>query len=182
MRLFVAIFPPAHLAEALVGSAKETLDNERLRFTPPENVHLTLKFIGDVPEVKLDGITEALVVAAEGHPPFEIEIAGLGAFPNPRRTKVLWAGVGSGSERLKALASDVERCLASLGFERESRPFIPHFTLGRAWRGVTLDLANAVVPQTKFVAKRFALVESVTGGDGVVYRLVSSFALAGLAG
>lgn len=177
MRLFVAIFPPADLAEALAQSAREVLAGERLRFTRSENIHLTLKFLGEVPEDMLDYLVAALTPLGERHSPFEIEARGPGAFPNPRRAKVLWAGVGAGADELKALASDVEGALGPLGFERERRPFTPHFTLGRARRALSLGLDGVAIPRTGFVAERFDLVESGAGGTGMVYRPVSSFAL-----
>jgi 2'-5' RNA ligase len=96
-----------------------------------ENLHITLKFLGGVETPRLELVEKALERAVAGAAPFDLTIAGLGAFPTPTRPRVIWAGAVGGKSELVALAGRVERELAPIGFPREERPFSPHVTLGR---------------------------------------------------
>jgi RNA 2',3'-cyclic 3'-phosphodiesterase len=95
----------------------------------PENLHVTLKFLGAVDEARLPDVTAALDVAASA-PAFDVEVRGLGAFPTVSRPRVLWAGA-PGSPTFTRLADEVDRALTGLGFPPEGRGFTPHVTLGR---------------------------------------------------
>ena len=183
MRLFVAVFPPPPVREALVTAARELAAGGNIRLTVPENVHLTLKFLGDVAETNLERVAEALGPLCGEHEPFEAETSGFGAFPSKRRARVLWAGVGAGSEGLAALARNVDAALEPLGFAREDRPYVPHITLGRA-RGrpgpLETDAGKAgAVPALRFEVPGMSLVESVSGGEGVIYAVVTTYPFSG---
>jgi RNA 2',3'-cyclic 3'-phosphodiesterase len=95
------------------------------------NFHLTLKFLGGVDCDRLDAIVAALTRAAAAGRPFDLRVGGLGAFPSPTRPRVLWVGIDDGAAEAVRLATRVDDALADLGFERESRAFSPHVTLGR---------------------------------------------------
>ncbi len=179
MRAFVAIFPPSEVRrEALAWARRWPLD-DRVRWTRPENVHLTLKFLGDVQAETLDSIRAALGEVCARHAPFDAALAELGAFPSARRTKTLWIGVGKGSDRLRSLAADVDDALAPLGFEREKRPYVPHLTLGRTrGRPLHLDLPSGA-EGTDFQIRRVELTESRLATEGATYRTVEDFALGG---
>ena len=97
----------------------------------PEGMHLTLKFLGNVPEARIPDIGDALREVAAGRATFRVSMEGTGAFPNPRRPRVIWADVRDGRETLVELAGAVDAALAGLGFPPEDRPFSPHLTLGR---------------------------------------------------
>jgi 2'-5' RNA ligase len=96
-----------------------------------DNVHLTLKFLGSVEAPRLQAATAALAGAVATRPAFQLAVSGLGAFPSPARPRVLWAGVAEGADAAGALAGLIDATLAPLGFDRESRPFSAHVTLGR---------------------------------------------------
>lgn len=96
-----------------------------------ENFHVTVKFLGRIDEARVPDVIDALHTAVRGHPPFEIDVTGLGAFPSATRARVLWAGVAAGGDPLAALAASVDGALAGLGFPREERAFSAHVTLGR---------------------------------------------------
>jgi RNA 2',3'-cyclic 3'-phosphodiesterase len=111
---------------------------ERLRpaardvaWVAPGNLHLTLKFLGSVPEARIDAVAGALREASGDASPFEARLRGLGAFPSARRPRVVWAGVTEGAADMIELARRVDAALAALGFPRDERPFSPHVTLGR---------------------------------------------------
>lgn len=151
----------------------------RVRWARPENVHLTLRFLGDVQQEDLGDLCAALEEACAKHTPFDASLSGLGAFPSERRARILWAGIGAGSERLRSLAADLDAVLSPLGFEREERAYTPHLTLGR----VRHQPANLDLPQIawdlRFLVRRVELVESTLTPEGSVYRIVQAFILKG---
>jgi 2'-5' RNA ligase len=175
VRIFVAVFPPPEIRRALVGAARELPVVGEVRWARPENVHLTLKFLGDVPEDDLDRVAEALEPVRLRHESFEAELSGFGAFPSARRARILWAGIGEGSEPLRDLARDVEASLEPLGFEREDRAYMPHLTLGRA-RGRPVSLEAFEAPPLGFSVRNVDLVESVLGG-GSTYSTLATYLL-----
>lgn len=133
-RLFIAIVLPdaivSHL-RAVQESLRQQAPGRTVRWVAPEGIHLTLKFLGDVPVTQAGAVEGALVEAARPHTGFTLSVAGLGCFPNPSRPRVLWAGVEGERRALAVLRDDVERQVAPLGYPTEDRPFSPHLTLGR---------------------------------------------------
>ena len=177
MRTFVAVFPPLEVRRAALSWAKRRSSDDRVRWTRPENVHLTLKFLGDVEAEAFGSIRAALWEICAQHAPFDAALAALGAFPSARRAKTLWIGAGEGSDRLRSLAADVDNALAPLGFEREKRPYVPHLTLGRArGRPLHLDLPSGA-EVTWFRVRRVELAESRLAAKGATYTTVGGFAL-----
>ncbi len=96
----------------------------------PELVHVTLRFLGDTDEGLVDGLGDVMRAAVEGVGPFTIDLEGVGAFPNPRRPRVVWVGM-RGAEPLAEIASRLERGVVSMGFRPEGRAFRPHITCAR---------------------------------------------------
>jgi 2'-5' RNA ligase len=119
------------LADEVAGRKGRVADaGLRVAWVPAANLHLTLKFLGSVPEESLEAIAAAVGRVAARHAPFEARARGLGAFPSAAHPRILWAGV-DGGEALKRLQADVEGALAELGFAKEERAFHPHVTVGR---------------------------------------------------
>jgi RNA 2',3'-cyclic 3'-phosphodiesterase len=179
VRTFVAVFPPLEIRKTLVGAARALPVVGEVRWVRPENVHLTLKFLGDVSEDDLPGqVAKALEPLRERHEPFEAEPSGFGAFPSARRARILWAGIGEGSEPLRTLAKDVEASLEPLGFVRENRSYLPHLTLGRARRRpVVLGAVQSPSTVPDFTVRHMELVKSVRGDAGVTYSTLAKFPL-----
>ena len=96
-----------------------------------DNLHITLKFLGDVEDQRAEEIGASLGAAVADIDAFDIALRGLGAFPTPVHPRVIWAGVGTGERSLAAIAAAVERSLAPLGFPADARGFSAHVTLGR---------------------------------------------------
>jgi 2'-5' RNA ligase len=131
LRCFVAIELPEKLKEEIAvrteGLRKSGADAKWIK---AENLHLTLKFLGDTPEDMLPAVKDSLEKALNGHEKFRLSLSGAGVFPDRKRPRVVWVGVED-SDRLVALQKDVEVAMAGLGFEAEKRPYSPHLTIGR---------------------------------------------------
>lgn len=145
MRTFIAI-DVSDEARRAVGTFTSALKKEKARvsWVKPGNVHITLKFLGEIDEEKIPEINNAIRVCAKEQKPFEIEIKGSGGFPNLHRPRVIWVGLTEGAEELKRLAGAVDNELYKLGFQKEKRAFKPHLTVGRV---------KAVVDNESFIEK-----------------------------
>ncbi|MEM2874676.1 MAG: RNA 2',3'-cyclic phosphodiesterase [Candidatus Hadarchaeales archaeon] len=131
MRLFIAIEVSDDVRRELVR-AQERLKATGADIKPvePENIHLTLKFLGEVSEERIGDISAAIDRSASGRGIFPAGVRGIGVFPDLRHVRVIWAGVGTGSERIVEIQRSLDAELQALGFERE-RDFVPHITLAR---------------------------------------------------
>ena len=174
MRLFVAVYPPPEIRDKLIRSARD-LPTDAFRLTAPERVHLTLKFLGEIPPEALPRITSALEPLGDAAEPFEAAIAGFGVFPSARRARILWAGIEEGAEAFRALANTVETLLEPEGLPPEGRPFVPHLTLGRARRPARFDPGHTPLPEERFAVRKADLVQSEHGGSGVVYSTLEEY-------
>lgn len=135
MRLFIALNLPSEVRGRVYEAAAplRALDLP-VRWVDPAQIHLTLKFLGDVPERDVPSVGACVAAVARRHEPFSFRIGGLGGFPSLERPRVLWVGVRAPAV-LGALQSALEGELAALGFPRDDRPFRPHLTLGRVRAG-----------------------------------------------
>jgi RNA 2',3'-cyclic 3'-phosphodiesterase len=133
VRSFIAVEIPAAIQNAIalqVALLKKALPKPLIRWVAPQNVHLTLKFLGDVSPANLDRLAGTLKVEAASHEMFSMPVSGLGAFPTQRRARVLWIGLEAPSALL-ALQRGVDAATAQLGYPGETRPFSAHLTIGR---------------------------------------------------
>lgn len=180
MRLFVALVPPTEVRREALRAAKALPWEGEIRWLPQENVHLTLKFLGETPEEKMRGLKETLASVSERHGVLDLALEGIGAFPSTRRARVPWIGVGRGFEPLRALAADVESVTESLGFAREERSYLPHAALGRSRDGKARlrgPQQSSEVGPLNFRAYRVELVQSRLSEEGAVYSTVASYPL-----
>lgn len=139
LRAFIASeLPPALQDSIQTATAKlrETLGDGLIRWVPPHNVHLTLKFLGDVSTSSLELIKQMLVTEASQFAAFDALVEGLGCYPNVRRPRVLWVGLKAPAE-LVSLQRGIEAASARLGYESEERDFSPHLTIGRVRQNVS---------------------------------------------
>jgi 2'-5' RNA ligase len=176
-------------AAARVGDLQRTIERsvaaQGLRWTKAAQAHFTLKFLGDQPEESVRVISEAAREAAKGAAPFSVTLQKLGGFPDARRPRVLWIGVGAGATEMSALAGVLDALLVAKGFAKEERAFSPHLTLARIKTRVEGLAATRIIevgPKDEIAAFRadcFALMQSLSTPDGVKYTAVESFDLAG---
>ncbi len=134
IRSFIAIELPEEVIKALtrVQGRLKTSDEKNVKWVEPENMHLTLQFLGNVDAAAVGNITAAIERAAAGARHFPLEVGGLGAFPSLHRLQTVWVGLGGDLDKLTRLQKDISANLTPLGFPPENRPFTPHLTLGRA--------------------------------------------------
>ncbi len=189
IRTFVAIELSDDVKRALaelMESLREK-DIRGVRLVRPEGVHLTLKFLGDIPIGKADAVTEALSCVTS-HASFELELGGTGVFPNERRPRVLWVGIKGDMAPLNALQSDAENALEGIGFRRERRGFSPHLTIGRIRdsaaakdRLMAVEALSSyhIEPGNSFVAKAVSLMRTTLLPEGSVHDCLVSTPLKG---
>ena len=183
MRCFIAIDLPAEIHAEL---ERQQLACRRAcrdaRWTRPEGIHLTLKFLGEISDAQVESVKEALAGLAELRK-FPVEVRRFGFFPEARRPRVFWAGVDA-PEALATLAARVEQAMEGLGFPREHRAFNPHLTLARFKIPRPHPELAALVEKLKdlsfgrFEASEFFLFESRLSPQGAQYRKVARFPIA----
>jgi RNA 2',3'-cyclic 3'-phosphodiesterase len=181
MRLFIAVNIPDGLRDKIaVLQDRLRSSGAAVRWAPKENLHLTLKFLGETPESRAAEVAGALRAALKGMAGPRIVLGGLGAFPRGPNPRVIWAGVKEGGERLKDAAGCIEEALYRLGFEREAKEFTPHLTIARVKpgiRNVVLLERMGKFADTEiggFDCTRIDLMESILKPSGPEYKCVNS--------
>jgi 2'-5' RNA ligase len=170
-----------------IASVEETFRKVApgVKWVAEENLHVTLKFLGNVAAERTGSVEAALVEAVQGAAPFEIEVAGAGAFPGPAKPRTVWIGITSGSEALAELARRIDKRLEKLGFAREDRPFRSHVTIGRVKDphdamdlGPALTGAQVGVLGSALVGS-IALMRSDLRPEGPIYSVLAEIPLGG---
>ena len=148
------------------------------RAVPPENWHLTVRFLGGVDQIAMERLASALDQADLG-PSFAIALGDLGAFPRPAKASVVWLALDKGRERLTELNEVVEEESQAIGLTPEERPFAPHLTLSRVRPELDARPALASYRRVPFewIAGELILYESRTGRGGAVYEPLERFPL-----
>lgn len=180
-RLFIAIELSAavrHQIEQTQRQLERQIPRSAARWVKPGNIHLTLKFLGEVDTTQIDAIKTALDEAASQHTAFALRTAELGCFPHTRNPRVLWLGVAGALDTLRALQRDVEAAMAPLGFEPDGREFSPHLTLARVQRNASRQDAAKVgeaaevgsgLPEQEWPVNSVSLMRSQLKPSGSVY-------------
>jgi 2'-5' RNA ligase len=167
IRTFIAV----ELGPSVIKRAGDLIDKLRVadaevNWVRPPQMHLTLKFLGDVADTDTPDICNVVSRVASQFEPFEIICRGAGAFPEIQRPKTLWIGLGEGADELKALQAAIDDALkADLGFGREARGFYPHLTIGRVKHASPkgyADLTDLLAKHTDFDADLSVIDEVVT--------------------
>lgn len=179
LRLFVAVEVPEGVRSAVakaVSPLRERLP--KARWVPEQNQHVTVKFLGATYPRLVDRVSATVGDVAARHAPFQTRVAGLGAFPNPRRARVLWAGLDDAGSAFERLAADLDEAL-SRDFEPEKRPFTPHLTVARFEPPVAVDADEIAFESDPFEVGRIVLFRSHLRRPAPVYEPMVVQALRG---
>ncbi|WP_447977007.1 RNA 2',3'-cyclic phosphodiesterase [Candidatus Nitrospira bockiana] len=171
----------ASLKRELGAASREA----RIQWVRPEAVHVTLKFLGDVDEPRIQPVATALSEALSRKAAFALEVGGYGVFPDAREPRVLWVGLSGEVSRLVGLAQEVERAVVPLGFDAERKPFTPHLTLARIKDGARqtgraltdLGILKTASPIGRLDISMVSLMKSELKPSGSVYTRLASIPL-----
>jgi RNA 2',3'-cyclic 3'-phosphodiesterase len=179
MRLFTAIDLPSDVLIRLERLTAALRPEAFINWSPLDNLHLTIKFIGQWPESRVEELDRALTSLVP-RKPFQAEVKDLGWFPDGRSPRILWAGV-QGGDQLLNLARETEERLAALGIPKEERIFSPHLTLARITHAVPLGPLRRKVRELEsasfgsFPVAQFALFRSDPGSNSSIYRKLRDY-------
>lgn len=177
-RIFFGISIPEETRNELFEIAR-TLNIPGERTIAPQNIHLTLRFIGNATDEQMNFLSERTEKASQKIKPFNIQLNEIGAFPSLKRPRIVWAGVGEGSETLEKIAWELEKVARKLGFKEEKR-FHPHFTIIRIKnpKSIPVELPlNINVTQKNIIIKKIDLFESRLKPTGAEYSILKSYPL-----
>lgn len=191
LRAFIAIELSTEAQTALAElqrRLKTVVPPYSVRWTAPENIHLTLHFLGDVAVDEVSRISDLLQAAASTYSPFTLTLDGLGCFPNTRRPRIVWTGVSGQMDILLKLHRELGERLKPIGFTPETRPYAPHLTLGRVKDGLPQRLLSHLgqileqtQPQVRHVAAldvaEISLIQSDLKPAGPVYTQLAAATL-----
>lgn len=187
LRLFVACEIPEDAKAGITEITRQLREHSGndVRWIKADGVHVTLKFLGEVPEKKLPQIKLAIQEAVVGHSPFELEFSNIGVFGGREGLRIMWVGIAGDVLRLEALVRAMNAALAVVGFEPERRPFRPHLTLGRVRdevatrRRAEIEVAvgKTKVPQVTWRTNQVSLMRSRITPQGAMYDVLATFPL-----
>jgi 2'-5' RNA ligase len=181
IRTFIAIDPGKAIHDRIIA-LQETLarTGAEVKWVEPDNLHLTLLFLGEVDERDVPPVCQLVAETAAKQPAFAMTVESAGCFPNPRRPRVLWVGVTTGSQEVCTLHDALEQPLLDLGcYRREDRKYTPHITLGRIKTDPATDqLAAALAKQSSWkggdtMVREVHVMSSKLSSEGPVYTVLS---------
>ena len=185
-RVFIAIELPSVVRKSLsdhIHGLRKALPDVHASWSREENLHLTLKFLGDIPPTRVEALSRAAEQSTRNLHPFELRVAGCGSFPPRGTPRVLWIGIDDQQSLLDRLYGALENNCAEEGFGRERRPFNPHLTIARIRRPLGARSLAELHNQTGFERMAFAVEElrvirSELSSEGSRYTVLSSHRLA----
>lgn len=183
MRTFIAIELSPSVRQPLVKLLRDLPVSPDVRWCTEHQLHITLKFLGDVRDAQISKVCDAAATASAAIEPFAIHVQGLGCFPGPRNPRVLWCGVEDPTQSSRRWVELADPLFADLGFAPENRAFTPHLTLGRSkstagGRVMQAVLETATPPQTPDMpVKQVVVFESRLGPGGARYKALSTIPL-----
>lgn len=187
IRVFVGLFAPPPLIETLTAAqdhGRQQLPPNSMNWTQPEQIHVTLNFLGNIPSSRLSEFEDVLFRIATDEQPCALQCQGLGCFPNTRNPKVLWAGLTGEMALLLRLKSLLDDGFEKLGIAREERAFHPHLTIGRVKHLVPKErrqfeqmLENSGRFFGEWRVTRMDFVRSTLAPEGSQYSILRSFPL-----
>lgn len=172
--IFAAVPPTVETRLAVAEAISDLAIPGRL--APPENWHLTLRYLGRIDEVTYERFLHGLVEVGS-QPAFGVSLGEIGAFPNARRATVVWVGVEDGGDALARLAETADEAAVAAGLDSEERPFRPHLTLARVRPPADVTGLVGMTVKARWLADRVVVYRSVAGGRGARYEPLETFRL-----
>jgi len=184
MRVFIAIELSEEVKKGIAQVQSEMMGStNKVKWVEPSSMHVTLKFLGEVEDKRLNNIFDATDNVAAEFIPFQVEIKGTGAFPSIGRPKVLWVGIDQGSNELIRIVNKLEEKLFSCGFPREKKKWTPHITLGRVKQLKDKEFIRKVIDREKqtqggkMQVKYITVMQSRLTPQGAIYTPLKRFPL-----
>ena len=183
IRSFVAVPLSRELKDELAELLSRLKSQPRpwVKWVDPQSIHITLKFLGNIPLDKIEAVKAATAEAAKGVSPFNLKACGLDVFPNPRRAQVIWVGLSGDTQKLADLQQKLESSLETIGFLSEGRKYSAHLTLGRVRREATVrqqEEIGRLAESTRchldpeIYVKSICLMKSRLNPQGPIYSLL----------
>lgn len=160
IRTFIAIDLPQQIKmdiDRMIAGFRN--DGSGIRWVKAANLHLTLRFLGDIPQESVTGLARSLKENVSNFGSFELVLSGMGGFPNLNRPRVIWIGTGEGTDRLTALADKVEKGCVESGFGKGDKKFSSHLTVGRVKFPKGLERLFEKIGRTDFQSSKFTVGE-----------------------
>ncbi len=180
LRTFIAVELPNDIHDSLQKLQNNLKDSmPDVRWTKYGNIHLTLKFLGDIESSKVDKISVSIQNVANEFLPFTVSLARIGAFPNSRKPSIIWVGIEEGSGEIVQIANRIESSMEKLGFAKEKRPFRPHLTIGRIRELkhpsiMAKSLENNEIGEIgRFRVEKLSFIKSQLDPSGSIYTTLS---------
>ncbi len=187
MRAFIAIELPQEIKDTLGRlQAKLKTAEADVKWVEPKNIHLTLKFLGEIDEQTTEKIKSFLEKIPNAQKQFKINLSSPGAFPSPASPRVIWVGIKQGNAEIKGIAIFLEKQSAEIGLPPENKEFSAHITIGRVRSGknrgelskILSDLSQNSLEDQQFTADKITLFKSTLSSNGPIYETVKEFPLA----
>lgn len=186
MRTFIAIELPENIKTSLKNIQDELKKcGADVKWVEPENIHLTLKFLGEIEENQLEAINQAIEETAKNKPKYLITLSGLGVFPDLKRPRIIWIGIKDQNNATKLITEELEEKLEKINIPKEERKFLGHITIGRVKSGLNKDklaekletLNIDLAKDMGFIADKITLFKSTLGPKGPAYETLKEVTL-----
>jgi len=185
IRTFLAVDLSNEIRAELVGlQDRLARTGVEIKWTDPENLHITLIFLGEVEDREIPRVCRIAQDIVARRPAFRLTVSGVGCFPHPRRPRIVWAGIGAGSTELVEIHDALETPLLELGYRREERRFTPHITLGRVKGDFSTDRLATVLAKLadwqggEMAASELLVMSSELTREGPIYTVLGRAPLA----
>jgi len=184
IRAFVGFFTTKKIYEHVEKLEEEAKDIIKGKWVDPQNMHVTLQFIGYIDESKAVDIIRNIQTITEIYKPFSVKYKSLGAFPSPDKPRILWIGVGEGSTKLKTIAKEIQKINRKSGINPDSKPFHPHVTICRIKEADGKKVAKFIKKYRNFsfgedTVEKIALIKSTLTPVNPIYTVIEEFYLRG---
>ncbi len=185
IRTFIAFCLPVDIQNylgSLISEFKKTAAD--VKWVRPENIHLTLKFLGEQDNKRIKAIKQIIDETAVNYMAFSLELAGVGGFPTLEAPRVIWMGIAMGDKETRAIAEELDEKISRLGIPKESRPFSSHITIGRVRSPLNRQtlvsaIKNCAIEEKKlkFAVERITLYKSTLTSQGPIYEVIHEASL-----